>query len=304
MSAHVMHPAELEAMLQARLTDVELARTEARRALVARWRLPLIKVAVVGGLLATALFATVAAATVVDSKTCSIEVANKTLYATCTTNAGATAEYLGDSNTTFGSAGTGTFNSFVRVQGSPTEQGYNTNGTLQFDTKSGVWTHAIKVSDIPVVNISGTNYWEIFADINDSNNAKQISLNDLEVWFTTSATLTGYPFAAPAEKIYDFAGAITINDVNQGSGRGDLRYRIPLTGITIPPACGYGNATCATYFVLYSRWGTTGATYASDGGFEEWKVKQYPTLQIVKTAIGGNDTFTYTVTGPTTLVPV
>ena len=62
----------------------------------------------------------------------------------------------------FGSSGTGTFNSFVRVQGTPTEQGYNTNGTLQFDTKTGNWTKAILVSGIPVTYIGGVPYWELF----------------------------------------------------------------------------------------------------------------------------------------------
>ena len=37
------------------------------------------------------------------------------------------------------------FDPFVRIQGSPTEKGYNTNGSPQFDTKVGTWTHAIKV---------------------------------------------------------------------------------------------------------------------------------------------------------------
>ena len=313
MTTSTMRPGDYEVTLQARLAEVRAARGEARRSRRARRRLPLRRGAVVIGLFATALFAAVTAALVTDSKNCSVEVANKNGYAICTTNQNATAEYLGDSNTTFGSAGTGTFNSFVRVQGSPTEQGYNTNGTLEFDTKSGTWTHAIKVSDIPVVNLDPDGasgpapfgaYWEIFADINDGNNTPRISLNDLEVWFTTNANLTGYPFAAPTEKVYDFAGAITINDVNQGSGRGDLRYRIPLAGIAIPTGCNYGVATCSTYFVLYNQWGTSGGALSSDGGFEEFKVKQYPTLQIVKNAVGGDGTFTYAVTGPSTpLVP-
>lgn len=35
------------------------------------------------------------------------------------------------------SAGSGTFNSFLRIQGDTTEQGYNTDGTLEFETKGG-----------------------------------------------------------------------------------------------------------------------------------------------------------------------
>ena len=70
----------------------------------------------------------------------------------------------------------------MRLQASPTERGYNTDGTLEFDTKSGTWTHAIKVSDIPVATIGGANYWELFVDINDGNSTPLISLTDLEVY--------------------------------------------------------------------------------------------------------------------------
>lgn len=225
-----------------------------------------------------------------------------------TTTDGAIVEYIGDSNTSFGAAGTGIFESFLRVQKDGTEQGYNTDGTLQFDSKPGTWTHAMKVSQIPVVqcrsldtNTTRTGLcWELFADINDGNSTPKISLNDLEVWFTSNKNITGYPFSGPAPniatKVYDFSGSIRINDVNQGSGRGDLRYLIPLDGITLPANCDFGNAACGTYFVLYTKWGADGGTYASDGGFEEWKVKQYPFLHVTKTAVTSfTRTFQWTI---------
>jgi hypothetical protein len=78
----------------------------------------------------------------------------------------------------------------------------------------GTWTHAIKISEMPVRTEDGcSSCWELFVDINDSNNNKVVSLNDMEIWFTQNANLTGYPFAAPATKEYDFAGNILINDV-------------------------------------------------------------------------------------------
>ena len=310
-STQVIHPAELHAMLQARADAIAARSAERRDARTQpsrgdRRTLPL-RVALFAGVMSTVLFAVVVAALVSDTASCDIEVADKTGYDICTTAAGATAEYIGEDNISFGSSGTGTFNSFVRIQGSPTESGYNTDATgqgLEFDTKGGTWTHSILVSDIPVLNISGTNYWELFADINDGNNTELISLNDLEVWFTDDPALTDYPFGADAVLVYDFEGDITINDVNPGSGRGDLRYRIPLTNITIPAGCDYGNATCETYFVLYNQWGTTDAAHNSDGGFEEWKVKQYPTLKIIKNTVGGDGTFTFTLTGSPTAPPV
>ena len=92
--------------------------------------------------------------------------------------------------------------------------------------------------------------------------------------------------------------------MNQGSGRGDLRYRIPTAALGIPANCGYLSTTCTTYFVLYSGWGIVGTAYESDGGFEEWKVKEYPTLQIVKNTVGGDGTFAFSVTGTPTAPPV
>lgn len=248
-----------------------------------------------------------------------LEIANNTLYKSGFTNLGAFVEYLGDSNTTFGSSGTGTFDSFVRLQKSPTESGYNTNGTLEFDSKSGTWTHAIRVSDIPVVMLDTVDgnlntlpnnlvpAWELFADLNEANNDSQISLDKLEVWFADNANVTGYTsnFSGQAAKVYDFSGKININDVNQGSGRGDLRYSIPtsLAG-GVPTGCDYGSSACNKYFVLYTKFGNIGAdAYDSEGGFEEWKVKQYPTLQVVKNTVGGNETFNFTVSGPTASAP-
>jgi hypothetical protein len=233
-----------------------------------------------------AAFAVAALALVNDSAAnCDVQVQTKNDTALCTTTAGAKVRYIGDSNQTFGSSGTGTFNPFVRLQADPTEAGYNTDGTTEFNTKVGNWTHSIKVSEIPVRTEDGcSSCWELWVDINDSNTNKPISLNDVEIWFTTDPDLTGYDqfTGFSATKEYDFSGVIKIRDVNQGSGRGDLRYMVPRTGITIPQNCNYGNPACTTYFVLYSKWGTTSG-FPSDGGFEEWKVKVYPPA-IVTTA--------------------
>lgn len=233
-------------------------------------------------LLATAVLGLVNDGTAADQ--CDIQVASSATSDICTTDSGALVEYIGSSASNQ-SSGTGIFDPFVRLQASPAESGYNTNGTLQFDSKAGKWTHAILVSAIPVVNVGGVNYWELFVDINEGNSSKQVSLNEVEIWFTTNPLLSGYVdptgFPAGATLQYDFSGEILINDVNQGSGRGDLRYLVPLTNITMPPA--------GTYFVLYSEWGGTvaGANFVSDGGFEEWKVRKVATPTIVTTPSAG-----------------
>jgi uncharacterized repeat protein (TIGR01451 family) len=280
------------------------------------------------------LLATAALATLTETGTIDVQVTDKgsSKVDRQATTAGAFVSYFGDGDTTFGSSGTGTFDPFVRLQGSPTEQGYNTDGkkNVQFDTKVGTWTHSILVSQIPQrpcpgpedpsgapppPPIGSLTCFELFVDINESNNAKHVSLNDVEVWYTANRNLTGYVattgFPSGATKVYDFSGSILIHDVNQGSGRGDLRYNIPIDGtnVALPPNCNYGNPDCETYFVLYSKWGTQAnigtINYNSEGGFEEWKVRLYPTppdITVSKTPDGatingGQDAvFTITVT--------
>ncbi len=207
-----------------------------------------------------------------------------------TTAEGADVRYVGDSSAyqALGSSGSGVFEPFVRLGKDGTEAGYNTGGTKEFDTKAGSWTHPVKISDIPVVQLGGQRYWELWADINETNSTSRIDLTDLEVWFAANPDLTGYPFntnaSNAATKVYDFSGDIQINDVNSGSGRADLRYLVPTGNIAIPASCNYGNPACTTQFVLYSKWGNADPTFASDGGFEEWDTKVYPFVSVTKTA--------------------
>jgi len=300
-------PGELERDLLSRLAalnDMLASRPAPRRA--ARSAIKRRRPRALGALL-TVIAASALAATAVlaysDSGGLDVQVATRAGYAVDTTSAGAIVEYIGDQNTSFGSSGTGTFGTFVQVQDNPHEEGYNTDGTREFDTGSSpTFNHSIKLSAIPTVpcaSLDGNTTapglcWELFADINDSNAndpaAAHIQLEDLEVWLTGDKNITGYDqggtgFGADADLVYDYAGNILINDVNQGSGRGDLRYLIPIDGIDIPSDCGFGSQSCSTYFVLYTEWGDTNdGTYRSDSGFEEWKVKTYPFVSVTKTA--------------------
>jgi hypothetical protein len=232
-----------------------------------------------GAVVAAGLVAAVAlAALVTDTGTYDVTVSDKEHSSGLVDIGNGSVEYIGSSANNQ-SSGTGIFDPFVRLQGSPTEKGYNTDGAVAFDTKTGQWTHAIKVNAIPVVDCDGDGVgtatcWELFVDINENNTAKRVSLNEVEIWFTTDKNLVGFVdpagFPAPATQEYDFSGAILINDVNQGSGRGDLRYLVPTAGHTWDGS---------TYFVLYSKWGTTPAPLirhrwlGSDGG-SRWKVRR------------------------------
>src|SRR6266550_63300 len=71
--------------------------------------------------------------------------------------------------------GTGVLQPFVRIQAKPTEEGYNTDGTIEFDTKDQAgsnWTHSITLSQVPIVTIGGVQYREFLLDINETNNTQ------------------------------------------------------------------------------------------------------------------------------------
>ena len=178
--------------------------------------------------------------------------------------------------------GTGVFGPFLRVQQMDTESGYNTNGTLQFDTKAGAWTHAIQLSSIPLIN----GYRQFSLDINESigKTNSLLSLDQLQLFVTSNPNLTGYSAGtfAGATKVYDMdipAGAPTLNNwvkldnavSGSGSGRADMLMYIPDSYFTA------GGATPSSYIVMYSLFGTT---FGSDGGlsssagFEEWSINK------------------------------
>jgi len=308
MNTRTVRPGELERDLVARLTGandhLEIQRRKAalRRSAKPRARSGRRRLAGFGTVLA--LLALSAQSVFADGGSLDVQVADKTGYAVDTTTDGAIVEYIGDDNVTFGASGSGIFESFLQTQDTPSEEGYNTDGVKEFDTGSSpTFNHSILVSEIPTVPCESLDEsestaglcWELFADINESNAndpaAAQIQLTELEIWFTDDNEITGYNqggtgFGANADLIYNFEGIVLINDVNQGSGRGDLRYLVPISGFDIPDDCGFGDSDCTTYFVVYTEWGdmNEAGEYISDSGFEEWKVKRYPFVDVEKTA--------------------
>lgn len=177
--------------------------------------------------------------------------------------------------------GTGTIDAFLRVQGKITggpQHGYNTNGALEFDTKASVNTHALLLSDIPIVTLGGISYREFLLDINQSQDHHILSLDELIFYQAATGNLTNYSqdpvtrnsmnpaFGAP---IYDLdAGGdnyIKLDDQwGAGSGKGDMLLYVPNSAFT-----GAVNYNPNNYIYLYSMCG-----YTLDGsdGFEEWAV--------------------------------
>ena len=153
--------------------------------------------------------------------------------------------------------GTGVIEPFLRVQANGTEQGFNTSVNQVLDNKDGIWTHSLLVSAVPVVNLGGTNYFQILLDINQTGANPLLSLDQLKVYRQATGDIS--TIAGLTNQIYSLDGAgdtfIRLNyDLNPGSGAGDMFAYIPVAG-------------AGDYFYLYSQFGSTNA---SNDGFEEW----------------------------------
>jgi len=186
--------------------------------------------------------------------------------------------------------GTGVIDPFLRIQMKGNEQGYNTDTRpIQsgMDTKQDPWTRSIQLSDIPVVNVGGTNYYQFLLDINENNstNGHLLSLDKLQIFQAGDGTLDNYQGLttglAGATKVYDMGGDGTTSGnwvaldygLNHGSGSGDMFLYVPTTNFD--PSFGQ-------YVYLYSAFGNIAGyespntpppplgDYSSDAGFEEW----------------------------------
>jgi hypothetical protein len=168
------------------------------------------------------------------------------------------------------STGTGTFDPFVRIQtgGVGVESGYNTDGSREFDTKGGVWTHSLMLSDLQA-DAAGYYVFVLDSDQNASTGSK-LSIDSLIISLENAPDKTGYPgtphsnFGGPV--VYDLDAAadrsVAIDYLLQGvgSGTGDLSVLIPQAAFSGHP--GY------PYVYLYALMGAT--DYPASDGPEEW----------------------------------
>jgi hypothetical protein len=168
--------------------------------------------------------------------------------------------------------GTGHISSFVRVQQTGLQGGYNTDARpLQFsENSSPKFTRSLRLADVPVVSVGGTAYRQFLLDINQNSSSPLLSLDQLRVYLGDQGNLTGYNTTAKTlaglAPVFDLdAGgdnSVLLNySLNHGSGSGDAFVLIPNSL--------FASATPNPYVYLYSAFGQTAAANA---GFEEWAV--------------------------------
>jgi hypothetical protein len=189
--------------------------------------------------------------------------------------------------------GTGYFNSFLRLQKSDGERGYNSNldKVLYDELKS--FTDAEMLSVVPYVEYGGRQYREFQLDINENDD--YLVLNRLQIWVTEHENLIGTMFDTngvhyftedQTVKVYDTGDNVIMLSYRGGSGNREYKVLVPAEDFPD-----------MTYVVIYTEMGfpddaipeSFGDGFASNDGFEEWGVKVMtelpPVIDVVKTAL-------------------
>jgi uncharacterized repeat protein (TIGR01451 family) len=180
----------------------------------------------------------------------------------------------------FQPAGTGNFDTFLRLQNNGSEQGYNNDASPQYDEKDA-HTHSILLAEVPIVigdgangTIEGLAYREFRLDLSEPNGGIKpyISLDKLQIWQQEAGNLTnftpgtGFAGAHTNYLAYDLdAGGdrwIAL-DAGMSSGSGQSDYRILI------PDSFFINDAEHRYVTLFSEFGKQPG-WESAGGFEEW----------------------------------
>ena len=172
--------------------------------------------------------------------------------------------------TTTGS-GTGNYDSFLRIQATGVEEGFNTdeNGNI-LDNKAS-FTHDLQYSNLQAITVDNVQYIEFRLDLNESNNDVNgnITLTGLDIYVSnTGATLADYTagFTTGFTTVFhlDPSDPQFLIDSNHGSGTDDYRVLVPVSYFT---AAGVSPGSYVTLSSSFS---------GSNGGFEEWRTLTTP----------------------------
>ena len=161
-------------------------------------------------------------------------------------------------------AGTGSIDSFLRVEASPTEQGYNTDGGFPFDDKNPHnFQHSVLLSSLSQFDINGTDYFKFMLDANQSDASNHsFILTQLQLYTSNDGAQTTTAFnpdgTLPLGHLaYNLnIGGGTTNSVittANGSGKYDAIVYVPVNDFNLNDE----------YVILYFAG-------QGNGGFEEW----------------------------------
>lgn len=173
-------------------------------------------------------------------------------------------------------AGTGNIESFLRIQKNTFEKGYNTDGSLEFDQKSGGFTHSLTMGQLETKTVDNVDYFRFLLDINQVSSKPLLSLHELELYVNSSTGSDSSYADGLGTKVWELDNGIdnTIeldwSVLSNGSGAYDIEALFPIAN--------FGNYNSSDFFYLYSEFGEiAGQGSASNGepsndGFEEWAI--------------------------------
>jgi uncharacterized repeat protein (TIGR01451 family) len=170
------------------------------------------------------------------------------------------------------------FFTFEEVQHNGFEQGYNTDGRTQFDTKNA---HSVLLAQVPIVigdgtsgTVDGMAYREFLLNINEPNGGTKpfLSLDSLQVWQEEAGNLTnftpgaGFAGSHTNNLVYNLdAGGdnwVGLNDsLSHGNGQSDIAVLVPDSSFI--------NDGTGRFVYLYSAFGAQPG-WDAGGGFESW----------------------------------
>lgn len=211
-------------------------------------------------------------------------------------------------------AGTGNFDPFTTASAggsTPVEEAITICDdpgcpSPQFDTFTGGGrTHEILLSAIPELSYDGGVYREFTLDANDQGSDDYMSIDDIRIYLDTQPDLTGFNptlgsfsgNSGPAPTLaYDLDVPVLLRSQSftPGSGVSDITLLVPTSFFTTGEDCSYGSSECEHYVYFYFMAGAydgsagpeslSGVDWDVTSGFEEWRTRLVPVVDVSKTA--------------------
>ncbi|OUL36209.1 hypothetical protein BV372_08355 [Nostoc sp. T09] len=178
---------------------------------------------------------------------------------------------------------------FLRLESLPetsTKEGFNTDASLvkSRDREKQLLSHSLKLSDVPIVNIGGTDYREFILTINEPDKTKanpelpKIVLEKLQIFLGNAPNLTNYPtFDGHATKTFDLEqNSVLLQDINSEHGKHDYLVYISNSFFT------EGKKAANKYVYLFSQFTD------AEGGVEEWAIRKLDQASVLPTIPAGS----------------
>ncbi len=189
-------------------------------------------------------------------------------------------------------------------------------------------THELLVSAVPTLEYDGALSREFSLDANDQGSDTWMSIDQIKIFTDSQVDLTGYDngtesfsndTGTAAHKVFDMdsdgSDDQTILMISQGleSGSGVSDVTVLVPNSVFPEDCAYGSADCDQYLYFWSSMGHyDGGNQGVDcngkddglgtcdwnvtAGFEEWRVRFLPVVNVEKTAQATyNRDYTWTI---------